>query len=317
MKLLITPTSFTKPENAQARALAESFADEIVYNDLGVPLQGDDLLARLTGVDGYIAGLDCISADVVERMPDTLRVISRYGVGVDRVDLTACKRRGITVTNTPGANSTAVCELAFALMLCTARGIPQLHCAVEQGEWPRASGMELSGKVLGIVGMGAIGKRLATRAQAFDMQVCAFDPFFDEAFAAEHGIRRMELDELISSSDVVSLHVPLTQETRHLLNASRIASMRPGSILINTARGGLIDEQAAADALTSGHLRGVGLDAFEQEPPQDSPLIGLPGVVLTPHTGAHTAEAVGRMGMLSVENAIAVLRGESCQYILN
>ena len=316
MKLLITPTSFDKPENAEARALAVDFADEIVWNDLGVPLQGDALLQRLDGVDGYIAGLDFITADVVARMPDTLRVISRYGVGVDRVDLAACRKRGITVTNTPGANSTAVCELAFALMLSAARNVPMLHQAVEKGEWPRASGMELAGKVLGIVGMGAIGKRLATRAQAFEMQVCAYDPYFDEAFAKEHAIRRCELDELVACADVLSLHVPLTEETKHLINAARIESMRPGSILINTARGGLIDEQAAADALKSGHLRGVGLDAFEQEPPKDSPLIGLPGVVLTPHTGAHTAEAVGKMGKMSVENAIAVLRGESCRYIV-
>ena len=317
MKLLITPTSFGKPENQKARALAESFADEVVYNDLGVPLQGDELLARLDGVDGYIAGVDFITGDIIERMPSSLRVISRYGAGVDRVDLAACKKRGIAVTNTPGANSTAVCELAFALMLCAARNIPALHQAVEKGEWPRASGMELAGKTLGIVGMGAIGKRLAIRAQAFEMQVCAFDPYFDETFGAEHGIRRMELDELVSVSDVISLHVPLSDATRHLMDADRIARMKRGAVLINTARGGLIDEQAAADALAAGRLRGIGLDAFEQEPLKDSPLIGLPGVVFTPHTGAHTAEAVANMGMMAVENAIAVLTGGDCRYLLN
>ena len=195
MKILVTPTSFEKPENAQARALLEEFADEIVYNDLRIPLQGDELLSRLQGVDGYVAGLDYITAEVVERMPDTLKVISRYGAGVDRVDLAACKRRGITVTNTPGANATAVCELAFGLMLAAARNIPALHAAVEKGEWPRSDGMELAGKKLGIVGLGAIGKKLALRAKAFEMQVQAYDPYLDERFAAEQGIRALTLDE--------------------------------------------------------------------------------------------------------------------------
>ncbi|NLD34881.1 MAG: phosphoglycerate dehydrogenase [Clostridiales bacterium] len=316
MKILVTPTSFEKPENAQARALLEEFADEIVYNDLRIPLQGDELLSRLQGVDGYVAGLDYITAEVVERMPDTLKVISRYGAGVDRVDLAACKRRGITVTNTPGANATAVCELAFGLMLAAARNIPALHAAVEKGEWPRSDGMELAGKTLGIVGLGAIGKKLALRALAFEMQVLAYDPYLDQNFAAQHGIRAMALDELLQASDVISLHVPLNEQTRHMINAQRIQAMRDGAIIINTARGGLIDEEAAAQAIRSGKLRGLGLDAFEQEPLKDSPLIGLPHVVFTPHTGAHTAEAVQKMGLMAAENAIAVLRGENCPYTI-
>jgi len=316
MKFLVTPTSFDKPVNAQARALLEGYADEVVYNDLRIPLQGEDLLTRLEGVDGYVAGLDYITAEVVERMPDTLKVISRYGAGVDRVDLAACKRRGIVVTNTPGANATAVCELAFGLMLAAARNIPALHAAVEKGEWPRSDGMELAGKKLGIVGLGAIGKKLALRAKAFEMQVQAYDPYLDERFAAEQGIRALTLDELLQSSDVVSLHVPLNEQTRHMINANRIEAMRDGAIIINTARGGLIDEAAAARAIQSGKLRGLGLDAFEQEPLKDSPLIGLPHVVFTPHTGAHTAEAVQKMGMMAAENAIAVLKGEACPYII-
>jgi D-3-phosphoglycerate dehydrogenase len=316
MKILVTPTSFDKPVNAQARALLEGYADEVVYNDLRIPLQGEDLLTRLEGVDGYVAGLDYITAEVVERMPDTLKVISRYGAGVDRVDLAACKRRGIVVTNTPGANATAVCELAFGLMLAAARNIPALHAAVEKGEWPRSDGMELAGKKLGIVGLGAIGKKLALRAKAFEMQVQAYDPYLDERFAAEQGIRALTLDELLQSSDVVSLHVPLNEQTRHMINANRIEAMRDGAIIINTARGGLIDEAAAARAIQSGKLRGLGLDAFEQEPLKDSPLIGLPHVVFTPHTGAHTAEAVQKMGMMAAENAIAVLKGEACPYII-
>ena len=316
MKILVTPTSFEKPENAQARALLEGFADQVVYNDLGLPLKGDDLLSRLEGVDGYVAGLDYITGDIIEKMPASLKVISRYGAGVDRVDIPACIRKGITVTNTPGANATAVCELAFGLMLSVARNIPSLHKAVEKGEWPRSDGMELAGKTLGIVGLGAIGKKLALRALAFEMTVQAFDPYLDKAFASAHGIVAADLDHLLRTSDVVSLHVPLTEQTRHMINAESLATMREGSILINTARGGLIDEDAAAEALREGKLRGLGLDAFEQEPLKDSPLIGLPRVVFTPHTGAHTAEAVRGMGMMAVQNAIGILKGEGSPHIV-
>lgn len=316
MKALVTSTSFLKPQNAKAKALLESFFDEIVYNDLGVPLAGEQILERLEGCDAYIAGVDYITADVIEKMPESVKVISRYGVGVDRVDLAAAKARGITVCNTPGANSTAVCELAFALMLCACRNIPQLHQAVTDGLWPRSEGVELAGRTLGIVGMGAIGKRLALRAKAFEMDVVAYDPFFDENFAAQNGIVRMELDALLKTADVVSLHVPLNDQTKHMISRERIATMKDGVIIINTARGGLIDEAAAAEAIQSGKLGGLGLDAFEQEPLLESPLKGLPRVIFTPHTGAHTGEAVSNMGTMSVQNAIAVLRGEPCPYIL-
>ena len=316
MKALVTSTSFLKPQNAKAKALLESFFDEIVYNDLGVPLAGEQILERLEGCDAYVAGLDYITADVIEKMPESVKVISRYGVGVDRVDLAAAKANGIAVCNTPGANSTGVCELAFALMLCACRNIPQLHQAVTDGLWPRSEGVELAGRTLGIVGMGAIGKRLALRAKAFEMDVVAYDPYFDEAFAAQHGIKKMELEELLCSADVVSLHVPLNDSTRHMINRERIEKMKQGVIIINTARGGLIDEEAAAEAIRAGKLGGLGLDAFEQEPLLDSPLKGLPRVIFTPHSGAHTAEAVSNMGLMSVQNAIAVLKGEECPYVL-
>lgn len=317
MRVLVTPTSFDKPENAAARALLETAFDEIIYNDLHVPLKGDEIIKRLQGCDAYIAGVDYITKDVIDNMPASLKVISRYGAGVDRVDVPACTAKGIKVTNTPGANATAVCELAFSLMLCAARNIPQLHKAVEDSQWPRSQGIELAGKTLGIVGMGAIGKRLAIRAKAFEMDVVAYDPYFDKCFADKNGIRQADIDELLKTADFVSLHVPLTNETKYMINAKRIASMKPGAVIINTARGGLIDEAAAAEAIKSGKLGGMGLDAFEQEPLLDSPLKGLPHVIFTPHTGAHTAEAVANMGMMSVQNAIAVVKNEQCRYILN
>lgn len=320
MKILVTPTSFLKPQNAAAKKLLEDFADEVVYNDLARPLQEDEIIARLDGVDGYIAGLDYITADVIEKMPASVKVISRYGAGVDRVDMDAAKKKGIAVTNTPGTNSIAVCELAFALMLAAARSIPKLDKAVRNGEWPRNQGIELCGKKLGIVGLGAIGRNLATRAKAFGMEVMAYDPFFNAEFAKandiEGGSGAEDLDNIIRNADFISLHVPLMDSTRHMINSEAIAKMKDGVVIINTARGGIVDEAAAVEGLKSGKIAALCLDAFEQEPVTDSPLKDFDNVIMTPHTGAHTNEAVAGMGMMAVENCIAVLKGEQCKHIL-
>ncbi len=317
MKILVTPTSFLNPQNAEARAKLEAFATEVVYNDLGRPLQPEEILERIEGVDGFLAGLDYINADVIEKMPDNLKVISRYGAGVDRVDMTACTKKGIKVTNTPGTNAVAVCELAFALMLCTARNVTNLHIQVNEGKWPRNEGIELNGKTLGILGFGAIGRNLAVRAKAFGMNVYAYDPYFNKEFAEQHGIEQSSIEEILQVSDFISLHVPLNDETKDLINAESIAKMKDGAIVINTARGGIINEHDAAEAIKSGKLGGLGLDAFEAEPLIDSPLQGLNNVILTPHTGAHTKEAVAGMGNMAVDNLIAVLSGQTCPYILN
>lgn len=315
MKILVTPTSFQKPQNDEARAKLEAYADEVIYNNFGRPLETNEIADMLKGVDGYIAGLDYITAEALS-CADSLKVISRYGAGVDRVDLTAAKAKGITVTNTPGTNSTAVCELAFAMMLSLARAIPRLDAAVKNGEWPRNNGVELCGKTLGIVGFGAIGKKLAVRAKAFEMDVTACDLCFDDEFAENHSIRQLPMDEVISNSDFVSLHVPLNEYTRHMIDSECIRTMKEGAFVINTARGGLIDEAAAAEALESGKLGGIGLDAFETEPPTSSPLFKMDNVIMTPHTGAHTNEAISGMGMMSVNNLIDVLEGKDCKHII-
>ena len=296
--------------------MVEAFADEIVYNPQTRPLEAEEVLALLDGVDGYIAGLDYITAEVISRAPESLKVISRYGAGVDRVDLEAAKAKGITVTNTPGTNAVAVCELAFGLMLSLARAIPRLDNAVKKGEWPRNNGTELAGKTLGVVGFGAIGKNLATRARAFGMDVIAYDPYFDAAFAAQHGVAQKSLDEVIAGADFISLHVPLTKETKYMIGEDAISRMKDGAFVINTARGGLIDEAAAAKALQSGKLGGLGLDAYEVEPVTDSPLFGLANVVMTPHTGAHTNEAIAGMGIMAAQNLIDVLQGKGCRYTI-
>ena len=315
MKILITPTSFRKPQNRQAHEIIEAFADEVVYNEFGRPMEAQEVAELLEGVDGYIAGLDYITADALAKT-DGLKVISRYGAGVDRVDLEAAKRKGITVTNTPGTNAVAVCELAFALMLSLARSVPRLNDAVKNGQWPRNNGVELLGKTLGIIGFGAIGKNLATRARAFGMNVMANDPYFDDAFAEQNGVKKAALDDVIAGADFLSLHVPLNEHTKYMIGQEQIAQMKDDACVINTARGGLIDEAAAAKALQDGKLGGIGLDAYEVEPMTDSPLIGLENVVMTPHTGAHTNEAIGAMGLMAVENLIDVLEGTECKYII-
>ena len=316
MKILVTPTSFGIPENREAREKLEAFADQVVYNPYTHPLSEEELIPLLEDVDGYIAGVDYVTAKALTGA-NRLKVISRYGIGVDRVDLKAAREKQIDVTNTPGANSISVCELAFGMMLCAARNLAELHSRVSAGEWPKSRGIELCGKTLGIIGMGAIGKHLATRALAFGMTVQAYDMYFDQAFADAHGIRRAELPELLATSDFISIRVPYTPETRHLIGRESIRTMRKGAVIINTARGGIVDEEAAAEALRAGQLGGIGLDAFEEEPLKDSPLKGLPNVILTPHTGANTADAVAAMSRMSVENLIDVLSGRPCRYIVN
>lgn len=317
VKVLVTPTSFTKDARTKATEMLEQFADEIIYSPYTRPLTATEIIPLLDGVDGYIAGLDDITAAVIEKAPASLKVISRYGAGYDRVDLDAAAQKGITVTNSPGVNSQAVADLTFGLMLAVARNIPALDRKVRNNEWPRFTGMELYQKTLGIIGLGEIGKNVAARAKGFAMNVIAYDPYIDPSYLAGNGIKGVPYDELIAGSDVITLHIPLNTHTKNMIDAASIAGMKPGTILINTARGGLIDEQAAYHALKTGKLGGLGLDAFASEPPRDSPLFELENVVATPHTGAHTTEAVTKMGLLSVQNLIDVLTGKKCNYILN
>lgn len=316
MKILVTPTSLQPGKNEAALAPLRDFADELVFNPTAKPLSEDDLIPLLQDCDGYIAGLDCITEKVLDSCP-RLKVISRYGAGYDRVDTAAAKKRGIKVTNTPGVNAQAVGELAFGLILAAARKIPYLNTQTRNGQWIRSTGMELKGKTLGILGLGAIGKVVANCGQGFGMHVLAYDPFINEAYCQEHQIENVSFDELMSRSNVVSLHLPLLDSTRHLINAEAIRKLPDGAIIVNASRGGIIDEEAAYEALKSGKLSGLGLDAFETEPPQNSPLFQFDNVIATPHTGAHTKEATDNMAHASVKNLIDLLSGRDCPYVVN
>ncbi|MFO7587590.1 MAG: phosphoglycerate dehydrogenase [Gemmatimonadota bacterium] len=237
---------------------------------------------------------------------DALEVIGRAGVGLDNIDLEAATRRGVAVLNAPAGNTISTTELAFGLLLAAARKIAAADRSVRGGEWDRRglTGAQLCGRTLGVVGVGRIGTEMTRRARAFGLAVLAYDPYVDPDRAEELGIRIVELDELLSRADFVTLHLPLTDETRGLLDAERIARMRPGAILVNTARGGLVDEQALAAALRSGRLAAAALDVFETEPlPSDHPLRNAPNLTLTPHIGASTPEAQAKV---ATEIALAV-----------
>ncbi len=316
MKILVTPTSFPRTEASSAYRRLTAFSDEIVWNPHRRPLTPEEIRPLLSGVTGWIAGLDTIDGPLLRDAPPELAVISRYGVGVERVDLQTAQQKGIVVTNTPGTNAEAVADLAFGLMLSVARRIPVLNEQVRAGGWPRTSGVELFGKTLGLIGLGAIGKNVARRAAGFSMRILAYDPFVDEAYCRDNGIVPVPLDVLLAQADVVSLHLPLTPGTRHLLDRGRVFGMKKGAILINTSRGGLVDEVALADALREDRLHGVGLDAFAVEPPGTHPLFAFEHVVATPHAGAHTREAAERMADMSVENLIAVLEGKPCAHLV-
>ena len=316
MKILVTPTSLQPGKNDNVLTILQAFSNDLVFNTTGRPLTEDELIPLLHDCDGYIAGLDFITKKVIASCPK-LKIISRYGAGYDRVDIKAAKDHGIVVTNTPGVNAQAVGELAFALILSIARKIPYLNTQTQRGHWIRSTGIELKEKTLGIIGLGAIGKVVAKCGQGFNMNIIAYDPYINEAYCKENNIKLSTFNDAIHNADIISLHLPLTNQTQHLIGKEAIALMKPGAILLNTSRGGIIDENAAYEALKAGHLGGLGLDAFETEPPENSPLFELDNVVVTPHTGAHTKEATMNMATLSIQNLIDVLSNRDCPYIVN
>lgn len=250
-----------------------------------------------------------ISARVVAAAT-ALQVIGRAGIGVDNIDVPSATERGIAVLNTPDANATTTAELTLAHIMSLSRSLPQADRSVRAAEWKRSQfmGAELARKRLGIVGFGTIGRIVAARARALEMEVTAFDPFVTTEVFAASGVTGLELDRLLAESDYLTLHCPLNERTRGLINAQRIASMKRGARLINCARGGLVDETALHAALVSGQLAGAALDVFEQEPPVGSPLLGLDNVVLTPHLGAATHEAQAAAGREIAQQVAVYLR---------
>lgn len=308
-RVLVTPRSFGRYDPQLKREL-EAAVGEVVYNPLSRSLTSSEVQELLPGCDGYIAGVDTIDRAAIEAA-DRLCVIARYGVGVDRVDLQAARAKGIIVTNTPGANSASVAELAIGLMLSLARMIPLADQDTRAGKPPRIQGVSLEGKMVGLIGLGAIGKCVARRLQGFECTLLAYDPAVDADGARRVGAVLCSQEEVITKSDFLSLHVPVLPETEGMVDASFLAQMKPGAFLVNTARGELVDEVALLEALKRGHLSGAALDTFAQETPGvDNPLFTLPQVIVTPHMGAHTDGATNAMGWGALRDCLAVLRGE-------
>ena len=297
----------------EAAALLERAGCEVVATPYGgsrfdYELGGDELVALREGIDAYIAGSAALTRDVIERA-SALKLISRRGVGYERIDLEAARDRNVLVTVTTGANQHAVADHVFGLLLAVARRLVDAHRAVTEGRWESFIGPELRGKTLGIIGLGRVGKGVARRAQGFAMRVIATDPVTDDAFARAHDVAYVPLDELLAAADVVSINASLNATTRGLLDRRALSRLKDGAIVINTARGGIVDEGALADALRGGKLGGAGIDVFEREPPAGSALIGLPNVVLTPHVAAYTDEAMAAANLLAAQIVVDLMRG--------
>ena len=282
-------------------------------------LSRDDLCAIMPDYDALIVRSQVqVDAGLIAA-GSRLVVIGRAGVGVDNVDLDAATRAGIIVVNAPTGNTIAAAEHTLALLYGLARRTAAADASVRRGEWRRAefTGLELRGRTLGIVGLGKIGQAIAARALAMEMAVLAVDPFLTAEQAANHGVDLVELDELLARADVVTVHVPLTRSTRGLIGRDAIAKLKPGSLILNVARGGVVDEAAVSEALRSGHLGGAGIDVFEHEPPTDSPLLDAPNTLLTPHLGASTAEAQILIAEEVAAQVLDVLDGRSARYAVN
>jgi D-3-phosphoglycerate dehydrogenase len=309
-----------QPAGAPARILiADAVADagiELLKTEAEVVVQPGLSPAQLLESIGAYDALVVRSATKVTRQvleaARNLRVVGRAGVGVDNIDVEEATRRGIVVVNSGGASTIAAAELALAHMLALARNVPQAMASVERGEWTPAQfvGVELRGKTLGVVGLGRIGTQVARRALAFEMRVIATDPFVSREHAETNGVELVPLDELLRTADFVTLHAPLNPQTNEMMGDAQLGQMKRGARLINCARGGLVDEAALRRALDSGQLAGAAVDVFQQEPPRESPLIGHPRVVLTPHLGASSQEAQVEVATDVARLVLACLRGE-------
>ncbi|MBX6314095.1 MAG: phosphoglycerate dehydrogenase [Isosphaeraceae bacterium] len=275
----------------------------------GATLTREQISAALPAADAMIAGGEPLTADMMDLAPN-LRVIARTGVGYDAIDLAAATARKIAVTITPGTNQGSVAEQTFALILALTRRITINDRAIRAGVWDRTMPLPLRGQTLGLVGLGRIGRAVASRARAFEMRVVAYDPISDPAFDAQYGLLRVELPELLAQADIVSLHLPLTPATRGLFNRETFARMKPGAILINTGRGGLVVEHDLYESLVSGHLAGAGLDVTDPEPPRpDNPLISLPNVVISPHIGGIDTRSMADMAELAARCIVDLYQG--------
>lgn len=296
-RIAVTSRSFSKHPVLRAELL-QRYGD-VTFNDEGTKLEGPDLISFLDGHDRAIVALETVDADALERLPE-LQVISKYGVGYDLLDLRTMARRGIRLGWTGGVNRRSVAELAIAFMIALLREVPAATADLRAGTWKNRIGRQLSERTVGIIGCGHVGKDLAVLLRAFGCRVIAHDVLDFPEFYAAHDVTPVDLETLLRQADVVTLHLPLDGTSRGILGRERLVLMKPDAILINTARGGLVDEAALREMLESGRLAGAGFDVFAVEPPEDIAFFELPNVLATPHIGGSAAEAILAMGRAAI-----------------
>ena len=287
--------------------------------DVRTGLSKDELRDAVAGAQALvIRSATQVDADLLEA-GESLVVVGRAGVGLDNVDVAAATERGVLVCNAPSSNVVSAAEMTVALMLALARHVPQAHQALSEGRWERGrwGGMEIYRKTIGILGLGRVGRLVAQRIAPFDVALISFDPYVSAESARAAGVDMVSFDELLERSDIITLHMPRTPETAGLLGAEGLAKCRPHALIINTARGGILDEAAAAAALDTGRLGGIALDVYETEPMTESPLFGRSDVVATPHLGASTTEAQDRAGVHIAEQVNLALAGDPVPYAVN
>ena len=308
-RVLLTTTSFQDTPGVHHDLLAKAGFE--IVRERG-PLSEARMLELAGQFDALLCGDDALTRAVIQKSLPRLRVISKYGIGLDKIDLAAATELRVPVLFTPGVNHTTVAEHTFALLLASVRHLVVEANHVAQGDWTRITGTELCGKTLAIVGMGRIGREVAVRARAFGMTVLGYGHHWDPEFAALHSITRVErLDDLLRQADVISLHTKLTAATRHLIHAGNIGLLRPTAVIVNCARGELVELGALVAALKARSILAYAADVLDQEPPpRDHPLLGLPNVILTPHIGSRTHESVQRQASCAVENLTLFLAGK-------
>ena len=312
-RILLSTTSYQDTPGPH-HALLESQGFEIV-RERG-PLPEKAMLELAGEFDAFLCGDDAITRAVIDQFHPRLKVISKYGIGLDKIDVAYATEKKLPVLNTPGVNHTTVAEHTFGLLLGITKKIIENAIEVSAGKWvagwKKPVGHEILGSTMGIIGLGRIGKEVATRAKAFGMSVIAYDPYFDEAFAAEHGVTRCAtMDEVLLGANVVSLHCFLDENTRGMINAEKIAEMKDGVIVLNCARGELVETDDIAAALVSGKVGGYGADVLDEEPPRTGhPLFTAPNCVITSHIASRTYESVERQAMRATHNLINYLKGD-------
>ena len=301
-KILITPRSYGKTDMSVLDQL-KAAGFEPVMNPYGQILTKEQMKEEIADCVGIILGVDPCDAEVLECAPN-LKAIAKYGVGTDNIDKEYCEAHGIKVSITRAANANAVADMAFALICACARKITFINDKCHAKDWTKTMGLDIYGKTIGILGLGAIGKGVAKRAGGFDMKVKAYDVFWDDKYAADNKIEFAEPAEIFKTCDFISLHLPLTDETAKIVNADSIATMKPNAIIVNTARGGLIDENALIEALEAKKIAGAGLDVFNEEPPADERWYKLDNIIMGSHASASTNGASETMSRMATENVI-------------